>query len=57
LKAHPIPTFKGKKGMTEEQFNKAQENYLKALENYKKAMDDYSEAHTDCVGTKGKFCK
>jgi hypothetical protein len=57
LKNNPLPTFKGKKGMTEAQFKKAQEDYSKAIENYREAMGAYSKAHTDCVGTKGKSCK
>ena len=56
LKTHPLPTFKGVKGMTEAQFSKAQADYLKAIETYRAAMDAYSEAHTDCVGTKSKSC-
>jgi Domain of unknown function (DUF4157) len=57
LKAHSLPTFKGTKGMTQVQFEKAQQDYIKAIDKYREAMDSYSEAHTDCVGTKEKSCQ
>jgi hypothetical protein len=57
LKAHPTPQFKGRVGMTKEQFQQSKDNYIDLFEKYQTSLDSYSKAQTDCVGKKAQSCQ
>ena len=61
VRAHPVPRFNGKKGMTVEQFEAASAAFDKAMQKYKAAFDAYAKSHgrnhVDCVGTQADFCE
>jgi hypothetical protein len=57
LKAHPLPKFTGKVGMTVDEWQKAVDDYNQAVSDYEDAAAEYSRLQTDEVGnpTKSQF--
>ena len=52
LKTKTLPTFKGRVGMSEQQYLHAQNQFSNAINNYFQEMDKYSYQRTDEVGYK-----
>lgn len=50
LKDHPLPGFKGKKGMTVTEFNRKIEEYSQEINNYNEKMKYHLIKNGDCVG-------
>jgi hypothetical protein len=56
-KDQPLPVFKGKVGMSVEEYTEAQTEYDQAMEEYRQALDRYHRLMTDCVGQMGDGCE
>lgn len=56
LKNNPLPKFKGKKGMTKADFEKAMADYDTEMEEYSAKMAASNKEEIDCVGKKAGFC-
>jgi hypothetical protein len=56
LRAHRLPQFGGRVGMSVAKYQQAQAQYRKAIKEYKKAMKQDTLTQTDCVGTPSKDC-
>ncbi len=57
LRKIPVPKFKGKVGMTVEQYEKAVQDFNTAMQKYQQSFQDYTRDQVDCVGKPAGFCK